>query len=266
MLPNESEQRRRWLEEFEHNAPSQRRAHYLTIIEGIAGIAGMLILGWSPLPMLLFVMTSLSLTLIQLLGEWVLRRDALECALSEYSDVEQARAALHSTEPLGESSAASSPAIKGPAWLSSYGAQASVALLIAMSFAASVIFEFARTTELSITALLLGRPDMAISMLCLLILRLYTLFRGAQGSKQAITWLNVGNPILESLLFMALIFMWMVVSAIGLELQAVHGGERQIISASIFVIFSYLISIWRARGELKGMKELGGDLRQLAAS
>lgn len=85
-------QARHWLAELDDGAQqAARRARLETLVDAVLAIVGLLLLRWSPYPMLLFLLATLWLGLLETCLLWFVDRGRLLRSVAEARDLEEAR-------------------------------------------------------------------------------------------------------------------------------------------------------------------------------
>lgn len=249
----------RWLDELDASAHRRVRNQKLEVVaDAVVALLGVLLLHWSPYPLMLFLLASLWLGLLEWSLTWWLARDRLLALLQDAQDVEELQRHVRHERDGERQREASHPLPAGP------GVQLAIAVFLAAAFTGSLLYQLAADADLHLGLLLLEQPDLLLLMGGLLALRLYQLQQRLRRPPERAPWIDLANPILDMLLFVVLVFCWTVISAIALKIREIVGGDRQLITATVFVCTGYGLVIWRAVGELRALRRLTLDLALVA--
>lgn len=250
----------RWVADLDASALRRaRRSQLEKIADGVVAVSGILLLDWSPYPMLLFLIASLWLGLLETLAEWLLDRERLARIVSERREVEEARTILRRERDGQPTHEPRRPLPTG------FGAQLAIAIGLSAAFTISLLVQLRGEAGIAVGQLLIDRPDMLLMMGGLLALRLQGLVRRVRRPHDRAPWLRTVTPVLDMILFVMLIFFWTVIAGIALKIEEIVGGDRQYIAAVVFVCAGYGLMAWRAVHELRDLRQLPLDLAWLAA-
>jgi len=73
-------------------------------------------------------------------------------------------------------------------------------------------------------------------------------------------------PSVDMVVFFALFFVWHILSAIGLELQKLHGWDRHYVVVLVFIVVGYGLALWRSQAESKTLLGAKADLQWVVSS
>lgn len=236
-----------------------RNRQFEAIADAVIALVGVLLLHWSPFSLMLFLIAGLWLGLLERWLEWLFARDRLLAVMQEAQDLEELQRLIQRERDGIRHRKTWHPLPR------SAGTQLAIAVFFAAAFTGSLLYQLATDTDLQLGLLLLERPDLLLVMGGLLALRLYSLQQRLRRPPERAAWVDIANPILDMLLFVILIFFWTVIGAFALKIEETVGGDRPLITATVFVCAGYLLVIWRAVGELKALRQLAIDLAWAAA-
>jgi hypothetical protein len=255
---------RRWLAALDEETLRRNQSKaWQAIADAAIALTGLVFLGWSPFPMLLFMVFSLWLGLFEMLGEWVVDRARLERRLAEAQEVEEARRIAR--ELRDGQSRTQGQSLSLPSVLDRVGMQLAVTFYFVGAYTASLIYQLADTVGLSLWAQLVERPDMMLLMGGMIVLRVFGAARRLRAPPSDSDWLGTATPLLEVILFPMLVGFWMILSAVAVQLTEIHGGDPQYVSAAVFVSLGYALIVFRAVVNVRDLPVMKSDLEWLAA-
>lgn len=236
----------------------QRRQGQEMVASALLGLSGILVLGWPGVGMLIFLLLSLWLGLLTDFARMVLDAESLRRSLAREAADERLWAlvrALRSERPEPPEPKAL-PA--GP------GLQLGIAIWIAVSITGALVYEVRRVSEIDLVAEALSRPDMLVAIGILSIVQLaqavaVVRHQGAEASVPVSY-----TPVFDVVMFMILMFFWMVISGIVVELGELAGDQDPgRATVTVFVVVSYGLLLWRGVGELQALKAAEADMSWL---
>jgi hypothetical protein len=255
---------RSWLAALDENTLATARSRqWLAIADAVIALAGLALFGWSPFPMLLFMIVSLWLGLFEMLGEWLVGRTRLERRVVEAQDVEEARALTRELRD-GESRE-QGQGLKPPSALDRVGVQVAVSFYFVGAYTASLLYQLYDTVGLSPVAQLAERPDMVVLLGGMIVLRVFGVAKRLRTPPGNADWLGTHTPLLDVILFPMLVGFWMILSAVGVQVAGIHGGDPQYVSAAVFVCLGYALIVFRAAVDIRDLPRLTRDLEWLAS-
>ncbi|MEM6486126.1 MAG: hypothetical protein AAF662_14225 [Pseudomonadota bacterium] len=258
-----------WLQELDERSLFYTRlTRWEVVAEFVVAVVGMAFFGWSPIPVMMFMLLALWTPLLELLVLAVIDRSALETIESVQGRLEDMSCVV-ANERDGET----------PKEKVSEGTRLSVELfdksndrplsLLAVtlmavlwmgSITASFYFELHKTADLDLIRTLIERPDLILAMSTLLCVRIFSSMRRRSSSGPSVMAAHNVMPSVDMVVFFALFFIWHILSAIGLELQTLYGWDRHYVVSLVFIVVGYGLALWRSQVESKVLKDITADM------
>ena len=230
---------------------------FQVMLEAVVGIGGVTLLGWSPAPIMLFMLLALWSGLLEVVILIAIRRLTMERNETANRELDEVRARVRQLRDGertdGEMERAATPRL-------SLASQVFLAAFFIAAFTGSLVYQLATEADSHLFAMLAGQPEMIATMGALLLLRVFSGLRtvGA-GAYPSLASYQV-SPILDALLFIVLLFAWQVSSAVASEVVLIVGGESKEIRILVFVLLGYALALWRSIITYRDLGELRKDL------
>lgn len=264
-----------WLKEFdERSLFLVRLARWEVVAEFAVAVVGIALFGWSPIPVMMFMFLALWTPILELLVLAAVNRSELqniESLQRHLEDVSRVVAIERDGEtPKEKTSEGAGLSIdlfdKSNDRSLSLFVLTLIAVLWMGSITASFYYELHRTADLDLIHTLLERPDLVLAMSTLLCVRVFSSVRRRSSSGPSLMATYNVMPSVDMVVFFALFFVWHILSAIGLELQKLHGWDRHYVVALVFVVVGYGLALWRSQAESKAFLEAKADLQWIVSS